>query len=252
VDLATRTIAGAEALIRWNHRSLGRISPTLFVPILEDIRLIDEIGMWALNAACRTCRSWRESGRGDLTVAVNLSSLQLGNPALVRAVERTLQRHALPAAALVLELTETAAMQDEVRTLALFGELKALGVGLAIDDFGTGYSSLSYLLKLPFDKLKIDREFVVDVHRKRQSQAICRSLCELAKGLELALIAEGAETPGEVAMLGQLGCRFLQGFYFSPPVSDESFGSLLRDHSWIGRLIETSGGPDCRLEKSAA
>lgn len=236
VDLTDGSIAGAESLIRWNHPSLGRISPARFVPILEEMRLIDEVGMWALNTACRAAREWRDQGLSDLTVAVNLSAQQLDNPLLDQAIERTLQRHALPAESLVLELTETAAMQDAARTLSLFAQFKALGVRLSLDDFGTGYSSLKYLLKLPFDKLKIDREFVVNVHRESGSQAICRSLCELAKGLGIGLIAEGAELPEEVAMLSQIGCRFIQGFYFSPPISSDAFAALAGSRSTIGLL----------------
>ena len=232
VDLADGSIAGAEALIRWNHPTEGRIPPARFVPILEEIGLIDEIGMWSLNAACGTCRKWQGQGLSDLSVAVNLSAKQLLKPNLALAVERVLNRHELEPQSLTLELTETAAMHDSERTLALFRELKAIGVNLAIDDFGTGYSSLSYLLKLPFDKLKIDREFVVDVNRHAERRAICSSLCELAKGLDIDLIAEGAETSEEVAELKRLGCRFVQGFYFSPPLSEPEFVDLASAPPW--------------------
>ncbi len=232
VDLADGSIAGAEALVRWNHPTEGRIPPARFVPVLEEIGLIDEIGMWTLNAACGTCRKWQDHGLSDLTVAVNLSAKQLLKPNLALAVERVLNRHELEPQLLTLELTETAAMQDAERTLALFRELKAIGVNLAIDDFGTGYSSLSYLLKLPFDKLKIDREFVVDVNRHAERRAICSSLCELAKGLDIGLIAEGAETPEEVAELKRLGCRFVQGYYFSPPLSEPKFVDLASAPPW--------------------
>jgi len=142
---------------------------------------------------------------------------------------------------LTLELTETAAMHDAERTLALFRELKAIGVDLAIDDFGTGYSSLSYLLKLPFDKLKIDREFVVDVNRHTERRAICSSLCELAKGLDIVLIAEGAETPQEVAELERIGCRFVQGYHFSPPLPEREFVDLATALPW------RSTAPNCAL-----
>ena len=131
-------------------------------------------------------RRWQQRGLKDLKVAVNLSAAQLRDPSLKQTIQRTLERHRLRPASLELELTETAATEDAERTFALFGELRALGVSLAIDDFGSGYSSLSYLKNLPFDKLKIDREFVVDVHLRRDSQAICRSLVELTRGLGLA------------------------------------------------------------------
>ena len=123
-------------------------------------------------------------------------------------------------------------MDEAERTLDLFRELKEIGVNLAIDDFGTGYSSLSYLLKLPFDKLKIDREFVVDVNRHAERRAICSSLCELAKVLKLELIAEGVETPQEVAVLKRIGCRFVQGYHFSPPLSEREFVDLATAPPW--------------------
>lgn len=226
VDLDSGRIVGAEALIRWTHPTLGRISPATFVPLLEEMGLVKEIGMWSLNTACSALRTWHEAGAEDLSIAVNLSAKQLQDPALVVGVKRTLERHDIAPDRLTLELTETAAMQDADRTLALFHELKALGVLLSIDDFGTGYSSLSYLLKLPFDKLKIDREFVVDVHSNSQRRAICRSLVELAHGLEIGLVAEGAETAEEVNTLQQLGCQLVQGFYFSRPVSSEQLCTL--------------------------
>ena len=232
VDLADGSIVSAEALIRWNHPTEGRVPPDRFIPILEEIGLIDEIGMWSLNAACGTCRKWQEHGLSDLSVAVNLSPRQLLKPNLALAVERVLNRHELEPQSLTLELTETAAMHDAERTLALFRELKAIGVNLAIDDFGTGYSSLSYLLKLPFDKLKIDREFVADVNRHAERRAICSSLCELAKGLDIGLIAEGAETPQEVAELKRIGCRFVQGYHFSPPLSEPEFVELATAPPW--------------------
>ena len=241
VDLAGGSIVGAEALIRWNHPTDGRIPPDRFVPILEEIGLIDEIGMWSLNAACGACRKWQEHGLSDLSVAVNLSAKQLLKPNLALAVERVLNRHELAPQSLTLELTETAAMHDAERTLALFRELKAIGVNLAIDDFGTGYSSLSYLLKLPFDKLKIDREFVVDVNRHAERRAICSSLCELAKGLDIVLIAEGAETAQEVAELERIGCRFVQGYHFSPPLPEREFVDLATALPW------RSTAPNCAL-----
>lgn len=241
VDLAEGSIVGAEALIRWNHPTEGRIPPDRFVPILEEIGLIDEIGMWSLNAACGACRKWQEHGLSDLSVAVNLSARQLLKPNLALAVERVLNRHELAPQSLTLELTETAAMHDAERTLALFRELKAIGVNLAIDDFGTGYSSLSYLLKLPFDKLKIDRQFVVDVNRHAGRRAICSSLCELAKGLDIGLIAEGAETPQEVAELKRIGCRFVQGYHFSPPLPEREFVDLATAPPWI------SNPPNCAV-----
>jgi Amt family ammonium transporter len=237
VDLGQGRVVGAEALIRWNHPEAGLVSPARFIPILEDAHLTDEIGMWTLNAACRAARGWRTQGLEGLTVAVNLSATQLKNPDLVRMIARTLERHNLPARALELELTETAATEDAERTFRLFSELRAMGVSLAIDDFGSGYSSLSYVKNLPFDKLKIDREFVVEVHLRPDSEAICRTLIELARGLRIRLLAEGVETASEIELLRRIGCTLFQGYYFSPPLSDAQFISKASDADWERSLL---------------
>ena len=177
-------------------------------------------------------RRWQQRGLKNLKVAVNLSAAQLRDPSLKLTVQRTLERHRLNASALELELTETAATQDAERTFALFGALRALGVSLAIDDFGSGYSSLSYLKNLPFDKLKVDREFVVDVHLRRDSRAICRSLVALTRGLDLAILAEGVESWDEVEALRDLGCTTFQGFLFSEPVNSDQFIEIALDPLW--------------------
>lgn len=239
VDLL-KGVVGAEALLRWRHPEAGMISPARFIPILEDADLIDEIGRWTLNAACREMRRWKQRRLKGLKAAVNLSAAQLRDPALLQMIQRTLERHRVDARALELELTETAATQDAERTFALFGELRALGVSLAIDDFGSGYSSLSYLKNLPFDKLKIDREFVVDVHRRKDSQAICRSLVELTRGLGLEILAEGVETWDEVETLRGLGCRLFQGFLFSEPLNPDQFIDFALDPKWRGPLAAPS------------
>jgi EAL domain-containing protein (putative c-di-GMP-specific phosphodiesterase class I)/GGDEF domain-containing protein len=232
VDLEQGRLVGAEALIRWHHPTAGCIAPARFIPILEDAHLTDEIGMWALNAACKAASGWQGHGLDSLRVAVNLSATQLKNPNLVRMISRTLERHKLAPRALELELTETAATEDAERTFRLFGELRAMGVSLAIDDFGSGYSSLSYLKNLPFDKLKIDREFVVEVQDRPDSQAICRTLVELARGLRIRLVAEGVETAAEVGLLQNLGCSLFQGYFFSTPLSDAEFIEKASDRAW--------------------
>ncbi|MDT9598858.1 putative bifunctional diguanylate cyclase/phosphodiesterase [Sphingosinicella rhizophila] len=241
VDLARGRLIGAEALLRWHHPQAGLISPGRFVPILEDINLINEIGMWTLNAACREARNWQRRGIGGLRVAVNLSATQLRDPKLESMILRTLERHRLPPEALELELTETAAAEDVDRTQALFVALRAAGISISIDDFGAGYSSLSYLKKLPFDRLKIDREFVLDVHMHKDSQAICRSLIELARGLEIGILAEGVEKSEEVEMLQGFGCAIFQGFHFSRPLGAAEFVRLAVDPAWQARLANPVG-----------
>ncbi len=227
-DIATGRVTGAEALMRWHSPSHGQVSPALFVPILERSRLIHDAGLWALSTACRDAAAWAEAGL-DLTVAVNVSARQIQDRRLSQAVLRSLARNGLAANRLELELTETAAMADMASTRALFSDLRAQGVRLSIDDFGAGYSNLNYLRSLPFDKLKIDRQFVVDVDTRGDSQAICRGIAALAQGLGLDLLAEGVEREEEADMLRNLGCRLFQGYYFGRPMPSDQFIAFVED-----------------------
>ncbi|SFR96510.1 putative bifunctional diguanylate cyclase/phosphodiesterase [Sphingomonas jatrophae] len=236
VDLDKHCVVGAEALLRWQHPTMGDISPARFIPIVEAIGLSDQFGAWVLNAACREMRRWREAGLHGLRVAVNLSACQLADPKLQEKIERTLARHHLEPQVLELELTETAAMADAGRTLRLFREIHDLGVSLALDDFGSGHSSLIYLKNLPFDKLKIDREFVTAVHERSDSQAICKALIDLARGLGLRVLAEGVECRAEVDMLARLGCTLFQGYYFSRPLTGQAFVAFAGDPTRIPAL----------------
>ncbi|WP_162527254.1 putative bifunctional diguanylate cyclase/phosphodiesterase [Sphingomonas solaris] len=248
VDLAAGKVVGAEALIRWQHPELGAISPAVFIPIVEEAGLSERYGMWTLNAACREARCWADEGLSDLRVAVNLSARQLLDDQLVLKIERTLSRHGLPASALELELTETAAMVQTARTVDLFRRLSMLGVRLAIDDFGSGYSSLSYLKNLPFNKLKIDREFVTAVQDRRDSQAICKALIELGRGLGLVVLAEGVEDEAEVATLHALGCTIFQGYHFSRPLEGADFRRFVRTPAWRAPRAGPAPGRTAHLE----
>jgi EAL domain-containing protein (putative c-di-GMP-specific phosphodiesterase class I)/GGDEF domain-containing protein len=249
VDVKRGAVVGAEALLRWTHPDHGPISPAEFIPVLERSNLIDEVGLWVLNAACREARSWVDAGLADLKVAVNLSARQVRDPALKSMIVRTLERHRLPAGLLELELTETAAMEDAGHTRKLFGDLLDMGVGVAIDDFGAGYSSLSYLKNLPFSKLKIDREFVEKADERRDSRAICRALVELAEGLGIEVLAEGVETEAEVETLRSVGCPLFQGYVFSRPLDGSTFARTLRDPHWLERLQAISGNPPQPLRR---
>ncbi|MFC3077382.1 putative bifunctional diguanylate cyclase/phosphodiesterase [Phenylobacterium terrae] len=236
VDLAERRCIGAEALLRWRHPERGLVSPGEFVPVLEQSGMMDEVGLWVLNAACREARAWEAAGLPGLKVAVNISAVQFQNPGLNTVILRTLERHGLSPVALELELTETAAMADVERTRRMFGELRELGVSVAIDDFGAGYSSLSSLQNLPFSKLKIDREFVSRVDERREGRAICTALIELALGLEIEVLAEGSETLAEVQTLHALGCNLFQGFYFARPLPGADFVRTVKDPAWLEGL----------------
>ena len=236
VDVSRARVVGAEALLRWRHPELGLVSPAEFIPILEQSGPIDEVGLWVLNTACRDARRWRRRGLAELTIAVNLSACQFRGPTLAMTIVRTLERHGLAPSDLEVELTETAAMEDGVRTREVLEQLRALGVGVAIDDFGAGYSSLSYLKNLPFTKLKIDREFVVKVHERPDSQAICAALVALANGLNIKLLAEGAEAREEVETLVRLGCSMFQGYFFAKPQSADDFALTVSDAAWLDRF----------------
>ena len=253
VDLAAGRMMGAEALLRWDHPVLGPVSPARFIPVVEALGLSERYGLWVLNTACREARRWADEGACGMRVAVNLSARQLLDPGLKTKIERTLARHGLGAEALELELTETATMADAERTHRLFGELRAMGISLAVDDFGSGYSSLSYLKNLPFDKLKIDREFVAQIDQRRDSRAICRALIELGRGLDLLVLAEGVETEAEVACLRGLGCHVFQGYHFSKPLSGEDFLTLAADHGWRDRLnVAAQRPPNLHIQKRPA
>jgi EAL domain-containing protein (putative c-di-GMP-specific phosphodiesterase class I)/GGDEF domain-containing protein len=237
IDLAMGRVVGAEALLRWCSGSHEWAKPSQVISVLEESGLVHEIGLWTLNTACRSLRQWRERGLTDLKVAVNLSAHQLRDSALPTALARTIAAHGLSPANIELELTETAAMEDATRTHALFQELREAGFSLAIDDFGSGYSSLAYLRRLPFQKLKIDREFVTHVDQRADSRAICKALIDLTAGLELSVLAEGVERVEEVETLRAMGCSTFQGFYFSRPLPPEEFFATVTDADWLARTM---------------
>ncbi|MBC7768833.1 MAG: GGDEF domain-containing protein [Phycisphaerales bacterium] len=236
VDVAAGKVTGAEALLRWSHPRLGQVPPAQFVGLMEEAGLVHEIGLWILNTACRQLSAWRGTPLADLQIAINLSASQFRDPGLKTALQRTLASHGLSPQQLILELTETVAMEDAAHTLQLFQDLKALGFGLAIDDFGSGYSSLGYLKKLPFSKLKIDREFVTYVDQRADSKAICRAIVELSNGLGISVLAEGVERYEEVEELRKLGCATFQGFFFATPMPAAAFAERVTDDAWLSLI----------------
>jgi EAL domain-containing protein (putative c-di-GMP-specific phosphodiesterase class I)/GGDEF domain-containing protein len=223
IDLAAGRAVGGEALIRWLHPERGLLAPGRFLGAAESSGLIDPIGLWVMRRACLQIRDWNAAGLAGLKVAINLSARQFLDPHLVAFVTDALCASGIAADQLEIELTEMAAMVDHDHTRSVFGRLRDLGVSIAIDDFGTGYASMSYLRKLPFNKLKIDREFVMDVHKTRDSQAICGALVALGKGLGLQVLAEGTESEDEVRYLRARGCDLYQGYCFSRPLPAAEF-----------------------------
>jgi len=237
IDAQAGAVCGAEALLRWRHPVHDLVPPTRFIPIMEDAGLAEEMGLWAINTACREAAAWKRQGLPPLRVAVNISGRQLDRGDLVTLVERTLARHSLSSDMLEIELTETIATGDAGRIAHLFGQLRRLGVAIAIDDFGTGFSSFSTLRTLRFDKIKIDREFVTAVDQRRDSQAICRSILALGQGLGIRVLAEGVETADEYAWLRAQGCRYFQGYYFARPLDHQAFPVFVRDTARLAELL---------------
>jgi len=224
----TGELISAEALARWWHPKLGWISPTKFIPVAEESGLINVIGDWALDTACRQNREWQDNGLPAFPVAVNISAAQFHQPDFCSKVCGIAQRNGLEPRFLALELTESMVMQDIQGTIAMLAELAAAGFPLMIDDFGTGYSSLAYLKRFPIQKLKIDRSFVNDLTDNADDEAIVRAIVSMANALNFEVIAEGVETEAQIERLTHHGCEQIQGYYFSKPLPVAEFEQFVR------------------------
>jgi diguanylate cyclase len=219
MDIRRGKVVGFEALLRWKNPARGEISPGVFIPIAEEVGAILPIGEWVLTEACREAASWTT----PLKVAVNVSAVQLHNPLFAQQLHQTLIETGLPGRRLEIEITETALVRDLNRTLATLRQVKALGVEIAMDDFGTGYSSLSNLRAFPFDRIKIDRSFIKQVHTNQQAATIVRAVLGLGKGLGLPVIAEGVENQEELRFLQEESCEEVQGYLFGRPAAIGNF-----------------------------
>jgi len=226
VDLTTRTVHGAEALVRWQHPGLGLLQPGAFIEVVEQTGLMGPLTTTVLTNAIIKCAGWHAEGR-ELTVSVNLSVRNLHDPLLPSQVDQLLARHGLAPRFLKLEITESMIMSDPDRALATVRELSELGVRLAVDDFGTGHSSLANLRMLPVHELKIDRSFVTPMLSDESDMVIVRSTVDLGHALGLRVIAEGVEDGETLERLAALGCDRAQGHYFSMPVPAEEFISWI-------------------------
>ncbi len=227
VHLSDLTLSGAEALLRWQHPTLGWISPDRFIPLAEETGVIEVIGRWVLEQACEQAAVWRRT-HPWMSVAVNVSAIQLGTDRFVEVVREALRSSGLDPAGLVLEITESTLMVDANATVRRLHELKALGLRLAIDDFGTGFSSLSYLRQFPVDILKIDRSFLSTVTTSVQTAALVHTLIRLGEALGLEVIAEGIERPDQLRALREAECPKAQGFLFAQAMPRERIDDLLR------------------------
>jgi diguanylate cyclase (GGDEF)-like protein/PAS domain S-box-containing protein len=231
VNLRTGRIFAVEALIRWNHPSMGLVSPANFIPLAEETGLIVQIGDWVLREACRQNKAWQDAGLTPVNVSVNVSARQFKERNFTDAVAAALRESELDAKYLELELTESLIMQDVELALATMEALEGLGVQLSIDDFGTGYSSLSALKTFPVARLKIDRAFIKELPKNENDKAIAKAVISLGQKLNLRVIAEGVETDEQIAFLRKNNCDEIQGYYFSKPIeASEIADSLKRTH----------------------
>ena len=229
IDLKTKDFIAAEALVRWNHPEFGLLAPDKFIPLADETGLIIKIGEWVLQQACMQAKIWHDSSSHPISVLVNVSAVQLGQPQLKEHVASVLSKTGLHPALLELEITESVLMQDAEASINTLHELKEMGIKIAVDDFGTGYSSLAYLKRFPIDVLKIDRTFIRDLSINSDSLAIVTAITALAKSLNLTIVAEGVETIEQLEYLCAKKCDRAQGFLISKPLNTDALAlSFLR------------------------
>jgi EAL domain-containing protein (putative c-di-GMP-specific phosphodiesterase class I) len=229
-------------LLRWNNRQFGNVSPDRFIPILEQTGLIAPVGEWVLNEALSQLQQWRWAGF-DLSIAVNISPIQLTRGDLPRLIPELLKRFEIPGQLLELELTESVVMADPEASIAMLKEFRELGITIAIDDFGTGYSSLSYLRRLPIQKLKIDKAFVRDLGSDPDDAAIIDTILAMARVLKLETVAEGVESPAQLEYLRGKNCSEIQGYFIAKPMSADAVNVFLRQRLGLENFDSSEGSP---------
>ncbi len=230
IALRTGRVTGVEALLRWRHPKRGMIPPLQFISLIEQTALVGPVTLHVIDLALRQSALWREAGL-ELGMSVNLSARNLHDPELPEQIAALLARHSVPAAALTVEVTESAAMADPATAVGVLEELRALGVGVSIDDFGSGNASIAYLAKLPVGELKIDRSFVTPMCESPRDEAIVRTTIDLARHLGLHVVAEGIETPEVCERLAEMGCDIGQGYLISRPVPAAELTPWLIGHA---------------------
>lgn len=238
IDLATGSVVGIEALLRWQHPTLGVLKPARFMPIAQETRLIDQIGAWVIQTACRQCAELIRIGLGELSVAVNLSAKELHATQILETVAQALAASDLPPSTLELELTEGMIMENVAQSIDTLNALHGLGVKLAIDNFGTGFSSLPQLHRLPISTLKIDRQFIATMEAPDHQDvpATIRAMIQLAHGFGIWVLAQGVETKQQFALLRKQGCDFMQGWLHSPALDADELIRFLRNYdqqAWL-------------------
>ena len=236
VDISRNMIIGVEALLRWEHPTMGFISPLDFIPVAEDTGLIVPIGEWVLHTAFRQLQQWHNAGFTDLTVAVNLSSAQLARPGFEDVVAQALSESGLDASMAELEITENVVMENIDSAIIILEKLKYMGISVAMDDFGTGYSSLSYLRRLPIDIVKIDKSFVREIPDSAEDVTIAQAIIAMAKSLKLSLIVEGVENVRQLNFFRQQNVNIVQGYLFSKPVEASELLKMLESETLPGTV----------------
>ncbi|WP_290700748.1 EAL domain-containing protein [Amphritea sp.] len=227
IDAVTEKIVGVEALVRWQHPTVGLLSPDRFIPLAEELDLIIPLGEWVLKEACQQMQTWLQNGVPDMKVAVNLAGQQIAHERLIRSVEDALEESGLSANNLELEVTENFVIRQPEVTVGKLTYLRERGITLAMDDFGTGYSSLSYLKKLPIDRLKIDRSFVKNIGIDKSDESIIKATLAMCQSLGLMVVAEGVETPEQLSFMKDNNCQIIQGYYYSKPLPADQFMEYL-------------------------
>jgi EAL domain-containing protein (putative c-di-GMP-specific phosphodiesterase class I) len=227
VDLSSRKIVGAEALLRWKHPQRGMVSPMEFIPLAEENGVIVPIGEWVLKTVSSQLVQWQSENIPTIPIAVNVSAKQFTSGDLVSVVKNCIGTENIGAGSIELELTESILMNDTKRAVDILGALRKIGVNVSLDDFGTGYSSLSYLKRFPLHTLKIDRSFVRDIESDADDASIVTAIIALSKSLGIKVIAEGVENERQARFLSQHGCHEAQGFLFSKPIPAQEFTALL-------------------------
>jgi EAL domain-containing protein (putative c-di-GMP-specific phosphodiesterase class I) len=241
VDTKLGKVIGFEALMRWFHPVRGEIPPTEFIRLAEETGLISPLGEWVLRSACAEACRWPD----HISVAVNLSSVQLKNVNLPQVILSALATVGLPASRLEVEITESVLLENDTKTLVMLNQLRSLGVRIAMDDFGTGYSSLSYLQSFPLDKMKIDQSFIRNLTTKPEARAIVRAITSLARAFHIRVVAEGVETAEQLQILEAEGCTEFQGYFFGRPQPPETILGIISEcgHVLTRRDDQTADAP---------
>ena len=255
VDLQSGDLVGAEALIRWDHPTQGKIESSVFIPLAEETGLIDEIGAWVFRTACAEAARWASLSPGRVPrVSINLSAHQLADPQLAWTLQAAMAHAGATPSWVTLELTEGMLMQDGSASLERLHAIRALGVQIAIDDFGTGYSSLAYLERFPITQIKIDRSFVTQLDDPMRGAGVVHAILGIGRALGLSTVAEGVETSTELRRLRELGCTFGQGRLFSGPIEANAMAALVagRGVPAFAREIAISGRKGRSRAKTSA